>query len=131
MTASYIAPGLCTAAYWQAKAIATTGPKVVGLALSKEEAYPRSSGSGYLTLGTLWHRAIEREMGEEAREELLLAMSYAAHAEALKHLSDAGCEVLEMMEYTSRNSGLSIADAYVETNATASLSERDEDIIKA
>ncbi len=33
-------------------------------------------------------------------------MSYAAHAEALKHLSDAGCEVLEIMEYTARNSGL-------------------------
>jgi hypothetical protein len=65
------------------------------------------------------------------QEELLLAMSYAAHTEALKHLSEAGCEVPEMMEYTSRNSGLSIADVYVEANATASLSERDKDIIKA
>ncbi len=67
----------------------------------------------------------------EEREELLLAMSYAAHAEALKHLSEAGYEVLEMMEYTSRNSGLSIAEAYVEASATTILSERDKDIIKA
>ncbi len=65
------------------------------------------------------------------REELLLATSYAAHAEALKHLSDAGCEVLEMMEYTARNSGLSITEAFVEASATASLSERDKDVIKA
>jgi hypothetical protein len=36
-----------------------------------------------------------------------------------------------MMEYTSRNSGLSIADAYVEASATTSLSEHDRDIIKA
>jgi hypothetical protein len=69
-------------------------------------------------------------MGKE-REELLLAMSYAAHQEAHKHLSEAGREVLEMMDYTSGNSGLSIADAYVEASATASLSQRDKDIIKA
>ncbi len=69
-------------------------------------------------------------MGEE-REELLLAMSIVARDEAHKHLSEAGREVLEMMDYTSRNSGLSIADAYVEASATASLSERDKDIIKA
>ncbi len=37
------------------------------------------------------------KMGEEEREELLLAMSYAAHQEAHKHLSEAGREVLEMM----------------------------------
>jgi hypothetical protein len=67
----------------------------------------------------------------EEREELLQTMSYAAHAEALKHLSDAGLEVLEMMEYAASNSGLSISEAYVEANATASLSERDKDIIKA
>ncbi len=70
------------------------------------------------------------KMGKE-REELLLAMSYAAHQGAHKHLSEAGREVLEMMEYASRSSGLSIADAYVEASATASLSERDKDIIKA
>ena len=69
-------------------------------------------------------------MGNE-REELLLAMSYTAHQEAHKHLSEAGREVLEMMEYTSRNAGLSIADSYVEASATASLSERDKDNIKA
>jgi pyrroline-5-carboxylate reductase len=69
-------------------------------------------------------------MGKE-QEELLLAMSAVARDEALKHLSDAGCEVLEMMEYTSSNAGLSITDAYVEASATASLSERDQDIIKA
>jgi hypothetical protein len=69
-------------------------------------------------------------MGNE-RDELLLAMSYAAHQEAHKHLSKAGREVLEMMEYASRNSGISIADAYVEASATTSLSERDKDIIKA
>ena len=67
----------------------------------------------------------------EEREELLLAMSVVAHQEAHKHLSEAGREVLEMMDYTSRNAGLSIADAYVEASATASLSERDKDIIKA
>ena len=66
----------------------------------------------------------------EERDELLLAMSVVARDEAHKHLSDAGREVLEMMEYTSRNAGLSIADAYVEASATASLSERDKDIIK-
>ena len=36
-------------------------------------------------------------MGKE-QEELLLAMSYAAHQEAHKHLSEAGDEVLEMMD---------------------------------
>jgi hypothetical protein len=70
-------------------------------------------------------------MSETEREELLRAMSYAAHAEAVKHLSEAGCEVLGMMEYAVRNAGLSITDAYVEANATASLSERGKDIIKA
>jgi hypothetical protein len=69
-------------------------------------------------------------MGKEQRD-LLLAMSYTAHQEAHNHLSEAGREVLEMMEYTSRSSGLSIADAYVEASATTSLSERDKDIIKA
>jgi hypothetical protein len=39
--------------------------------------------------------------------------------------------VLEMMDYVSRNSGLSITDAYVEASTTASLSERDKDIIQA
>ena len=38
--------------------------------------------------------------------------------------------MLEMMENASMNSGLSIADAYVEASATASLSERDKDVIK-
>jgi hypothetical protein len=33
-----------------------------------------------------------------------------------------------MMEYATRNAGLSIADVYVEANATAGLSERDKDI---
>ena len=37
----------------------------------------------------------------EEREELLLAMSIVAHDEARKHLSEAGSEVLEMMEYAS------------------------------
>ena len=36
-----------------------------------------------------------------------------------------------MMEYAAKNSGLSIADAYVEASATTNLSERDKDIIKA
>ncbi len=44
------------------------------------------------------------EMGEE-REELLQAMSIVARDEARKHLSEAGREVLEMMEYTSINAG--------------------------
>jgi hypothetical protein len=65
------------------------------------------------------------------REELLQAMSLVAHQEAHKHVSEAGREVLEMMEYTSHNAGLSIADAYVEASATTDLSERDKDIIKA
>ncbi len=69
-------------------------------------------------------------MGEE-RDELLLAMSIVAHDEAHKLLSEAGRDVLEMMEYTRRNAGLSISDAYVEASATTSLSERDKDIIKA
>ena len=34
-------------------------------------------------------------MGEE-QKELLLAMAYAAHQEAHKHLSEAGREVLEI-----------------------------------
>ncbi len=33
------------------------------------------------------------------------------------------------MEYTSRNTGLSIAETYVEASATTSLSERYKDII--
>ena len=49
------------------------------------------------------------EMGE-GRHELLLAISIVAHDEANKHLSEGGRDVLEMMEYTSRNSGLSIAE---------------------
>lgn len=65
------------------------------------------------------------------QRDLLLAMSYAARQEAHKHLSEAGREVLEMMKYTSRNSGLSVSDAYVEASATTSLSEYDKDIIKA
>jgi hypothetical protein len=65
----------------------------------------------------------------EERAELLLEMSYVAYQEAHKHLSESGREVLEMMEYTSRNSGLSIAEAYVEASATTNLSERDKDII--
>ena len=36
-----------------------------------------------------------------------------------------------MMDYTSRNAGLSLADAYVEASATGNLSKRDKDIIKA
>jgi hypothetical protein len=71
-----------------------------------------------------------REMSED-REELLLAMSMVAHDEAHNHLSETGREVLEMMDYTSRYSGISIADTYVEASATASLSEHDKDIIKA
>jgi hypothetical protein len=55
-------------------------------------------------------------------------MSVVAHDEAHKHLSKAGREVLEMMEYAGRSSGLSIADAYAEANAIASLSERAKDI---
>jgi hypothetical protein len=34
-----------------------------------------------------------------------------------------------MMDYASRDLGFSIADAYVEASATASLSERDKDIM--
>jgi hypothetical protein len=69
-------------------------------------------------------------MGKE-QEEFLQAMSIVARDEAHKHLSEAGREVLEKMEYASRNAGLSIADAYVEASASASLSGRDKDIIKA
>jgi hypothetical protein len=39
------------------------------------------------------------------QEELLLAMSIVAREEAHKHLSEAGREMLEMMEYASSNSG--------------------------
>jgi hypothetical protein len=69
-------------------------------------------------------------MGKEQRD-LLLEKSYAAHEEAHKHLNDASREVLEIMEYTSRNAGLSIADVYVEANAIVNLLERDKEIIKA
>jgi hypothetical protein len=41
----------------------------------------------------------------EQREELLLAMSFAARQEAQKHLSEAGRKVLEMMEYAGRKPG--------------------------
>ena len=58
-------------------------------------------------------------------------MSVVARDEAHKHLSEAGREVLEMMEYASKNSELSIAEAYVEASATTSLSELDKDVIKA
>jgi hypothetical protein len=64
-------------------------------------------------------------MGKE-QEELLLAMDYAAHQEAHKHLS----EVLEMMDYTSRMAGISIGDAHVEASATTSLSAYDQDILR-
>jgi hypothetical protein len=46
-------------------------------------------------------------MGKE-EEALLLAMSIVAHDEAHKHLSEAGREVLEMIDYAGRNSGLSM-----------------------
>jgi hypothetical protein len=69
-------------------------------------------------------------MGEE-REELLLAMSMVARDEAHRHLSESGREVLEMMEYASRHSGLSPTDTYVEASATANLSAHDQDIMKA
>jgi nucleotidyltransferase/DNA polymerase involved in DNA repair len=69
-------------------------------------------------------------MGSE-QKELLQAMSIVARDEAHTYLSEAGREVLEMTESTSRIAGLSIADAYMEANATTSLSERDKDIIKA
>ena len=58
-------------------------------------------------------------------------MSVVACDETHKHLSEAGKEALEMMEYASGNAELSIADAYVEASATTSLPERDQDIIKA
>jgi hypothetical protein len=58
-------------------------------------------------------------------------MSIVAHQEAYKHLSEAGREVQEMVEYASRNLGTSIADAYMEASATASLSKYDNEIIKA
>jgi hypothetical protein len=64
-------------------------------------------------------------------ERPALAMSYAVHQEAHKHLSEAGREVLEMMDCANRIAGIYIADGYVEASATASLSERDKDIIKA
>jgi hypothetical protein len=69
-------------------------------------------------------------MGKE-QEALLRAMMMVARSEAHKHLSEAGREVLEMMDYASTRSGFSIADAYVESSATAGLSEHDKDIIKA
>jgi hypothetical protein len=68
-------------------------------------------------------------MGKE--QEALLKAMMVARSEAQKHLSEAGREVLEMMYYASTRSRLSIADAYEEASATAGLSERDKDIIKA
>jgi hypothetical protein len=100
---------------------------VVGLALPKEEADEERAGVPFTrSVGP----TVVRKMSKE-QEELRLAMSVVAHDEAHKHLSEAGREVLEMMEYASRNTGRSITDVYVEASATASLSARDHDIIKA
>jgi hypothetical protein len=62
-------------------------------------------------------------------QELLLAMSIATRAEAQHHLSDAGREVLDMIELVSRTSKISVADAWVEASATATLSEGDKDVL--
>jgi hypothetical protein len=45
-----------------------------------------------------------------------------ARAEVLKHLSEAGREVLETMEYASRSLGTSIAEAYVEASPVFHIS---------
>jgi len=56
-------------------------------------------------------------MGKREQEELLQAMSLVAREEDHKHLSKAGSEELEMMEYATSNSGISITEACVEAPA--------------
>jgi hypothetical protein len=70
-------------------------------------------------------------LGEEGRDELLFAMYLAARDNAREHLSEAGREVLEMVEYASRHTGLGVTDAWREASATSRLSEYDNDILKA
>ena len=89
----------------------------------------RNQARVILSLGTPAPDCEER--GEQRARRVAPGDELRGTRGAVKHLSEAGCEVLEMMEYAAKNSGLSIADAYVEASATTNLSERDKDIIKA
>jgi hypothetical protein len=64
-------------------------------------------------------------------QELLFAMSLAAHDQAQQSLGDEGREVLDMIELVSRTSEISVVDAWVEARATATLSEHDKDVLLA
>jgi hypothetical protein len=73
---------------------------------------------------------LERREMDDA-QELLFAMTLAAQGEARQHLSEEGYDVLEMINLVSRTSEVSVVDAWVEARATATLSERDRDILMA
>jgi hypothetical protein len=64
-------------------------------------------------------------------QELLFAMSLAAHDLARQHLSEEGRDVLEMIGLVSRTSKISVVDAWIEASATATLSEHDKDALMA
>ncbi len=64
-------------------------------------------------------------------QELLFAMSIATREEALERLSDEGRELLGMIEDVARASEISVLDAWVEARATATLSEREKDVLMA
>jgi hypothetical protein len=61
----------------------------------------------------------------EDAQELLLAMAIATRENAGRVLTHDGIEVLEMLEFATRNSEMSLADAWAEANATVNLSQRD------
>jgi hypothetical protein len=64
-------------------------------------------------------------------QELLFAMSLAAQDEARQRLSEEGQDFLDMINLVSRTSKISVVDAWVEARATATLSEREKDVLTA
>jgi hypothetical protein len=64
-------------------------------------------------------------------QELLFAMSLGAREEATRRLSEEGRDVLEMIDLVSRTNGLSVVEAWAEARATATLSEREKDVLMA
>jgi hypothetical protein len=68
---------------------------------------------------------------DEERTDLLFAMYIAARNNALEHLSEEGRDVLEMVVYAGRHTGLAVNDAWAEAHATSRLSEYDQVLLKA
>lgn len=64
-------------------------------------------------------------------QELLFAMSLAAQDEARQRLSEEGQDILDMINLVSRTSKIYVVDAWVEARATATLSEREKDVLTA